>query len=434
MNASILGTRNNRITASVRQNSKTIAGLQLFTIACAFLFASSYVLRVTLIFYLGGPFLTSLIQQIILVLLPLSFVCVLLGGIGRPLFLGGLIFFATAASLWGCIRLDFALPRWTGWVVIFSMVGPCINTRQAKKFREILLSFLQKYALLITLLSALWVVVGLPNMGPGDFSGVMWHSLTLAPIVAMVGVYALIKAVNTSLGRWHALYFLTVMLILVTASRSSLVALLLASLVTVALKAKRSPLVIVLIVSFFIPVITMPNEVLSGLNTIVPNSLISGLIRKEFNHSREGHWEARWDEFRSSPWLGIGFSTSEEGSVGFNEESGAVETGSSYLAILSMTGIAGVSAFLFLVISLMSKTIAVWRYLSGQQQMEICGFACFWFVHLGAEGYIYAVGSLFCLAFWLWVGHLNDKLDELKKLHVGKSRVSSRLKKQPVLL
>jgi hypothetical protein len=46
--------------------------------------------------------------------------------------------------------------------------------------------------------------------------------------------------------------------------------------------------------------------------------------------------------------------------------------------------------------------------LGEQTQLELVGLAGFWTVHLGAEGYVYGVGSLLGLSFWLWLGWLGD--------------------------
>jgi hypothetical protein len=73
-----------------------------------------------------------------------------------------------------------------------------------------------------------------------------------------------------------------------------------------------------------------------------------------------------------------------------------------------MTGVVGAAAFLQVVSKPAIGAVRHWRLLGEQIQLELVGLAGFWTVHLGAEGYIYGVGSLLGLAFWLWLGWLAD--------------------------
>jgi O-antigen ligase len=150
--------------------------------------------------------------------------------------------------------------------------------------------------------------------------------------------------------------------------------------------------------------------------SLLPNEVTAGLTQKSWNNSREMHWQARWDEFLSSPFTGVGFATAWEDTIGVDDETGAVETGSSYLAMLSMTGYVGGVACLLLALSLAMRLLACWPILTERQRLEIGSSASFWLVHLGAEGYIYAVASLLGLTFWLWLGCLNDELHAVTAL------------------
>jgi hypothetical protein len=94
-----------------------------------------------------------------------------------------------------------------------------------------------------------------------------------------------------------------------------------------------------------------------------------------------------------------------------DEESGGVETGSSYLAILSMTGCGGAAAWLVFAAGLVRRVRLSWTAMAENERLQTCAMAGFWAVHLGAEGYIYAVGSAMGITFWLWLGNLSDELD-----------------------
>ena len=68
--------------------------------------------------------------------------------------------------------------------------------------------------------------------------------------------------------------------------------------------------------------------------------------------SRTELWENRISEFKSSPVCGVGFSAVSLASHDYNPKTGGLEPGSSWLAILSMTGILGLAFVLYFFIKL----------------------------------------------------------------------------------
>ena len=78
--------------------------------------------------------------------------------------------------------------------------------------------------------------------------------------------------------------------------------------------------------------------------------------------------------------------------------------------VLSMTGCCGVAAWIAFAAGLVNRLRVSWHGLTDEKRLSICAMAGFWAVHLGAEGYIYAVGSAMGMMFWLWLGHVSDDL------------------------
>lgn len=326
----------------------------------------------------------------------------------RPLIL--LIMAATGASLIWCEDRGFAGVRWIGWCTLVSSLGPLSRSLNARRMREVAWRFARHIVVFITVASALWAIAGLPNLGRGDFTGIMWHSMVLGPIVGLAGVLAAVRISENPKPAWIALYLAAACVGLLASSRSALVAMALGTLIVFVMRLGRYPVASFAVIAIGTSIAVTPGLLDTVAGGALPGGLTSGLARKSLVHSRELHWEARWDEFLDSPWTGVGFSYGWLDTIGVSE-SGSVETGSSYLAILSMTGLFGVAGCVCLPI------VAGVRYLRNKRGMptrirtEIASFAGFWFVHLGAEGYVYAVGSLMGLLFWLWVGRLFDLLD-----------------------
>lgn len=121
--------------------------------------------------------------------------------------------------------------------------------------------------------------------------------------------------------------------------------------------------------------------------------------------SRSGKWEARMAEFASSPVFGVGFSAQDpNGKDTYDKKKGIVEPGSSWLCILSMTGIIGFILVLFIFL----RPFLFLLTNPSPYNDFLLGLLVFFFVAFIAEGYIYAGGSALCFISWLVFGCAND--------------------------
>lgn len=113
--------------------------------------------------------------------------------------------------------------------------------------------------------------------------------------------------------------------------------------------------------------------------------------------SRDELWELRIKEFKSSPITGIGFGTISNPSE-WTKYSGIVETGSSWLASLSQTGLLGTIPILIIVIG---NLLYILRLKEPDFiQTLFSGLTIFFTIHPMAEGYITTVGAILCVLFW----------------------------------
>lgn len=378
----------------------------LLALACA----ACYVVRHSLVpTVFSNPYI-DLLAPLTIVVLVITATYVAGAGIGKIRWTVLFVIAATGLSLIGCERFDFAMPRWLGWLVLLVALGPINSTAGARFLRSRMLAALNAAFVAITFASSLWWAARLPNLGRGDFTGIMAHSMVLGPIAAYVAVLSIVRLFSRGSLLWVVPYANAWLVAMLASSRAALAAAAIGTLIVIAVNFKRNLVLAGSLLIAAAAVVIAPNYVLSLATQVLPGSLTEGLANKSWNNSREQHWNARWEEFLSSPMTGVGFATAWEGSVGVDEEMGTVETGSSYISILSMTGCVGAAAWLIMLASFARSTVTRWRGLSNRDRLSICGMASFWLVHLGAEGYIYAVGSLIGVAFWLWLGCLNDQL------------------------
>ena len=123
--------------------------------------------------------------------------------------------------------------------------------------------------------------------------------------------------------------------------------------------------------------------------------------------SRDALWNDRISEFNSSPIFGIGFPSiaSERNNQYLNKSNGKVETGSSWLNILSMTGILGLTIYIFIILKalyLLYKNIRINPKISSY----LMSLLIFWLFHMVAEGYVFASGSVLFFLSWLLIGFI----------------------------
>ena len=82
----------------------------------------------------------------------------------------------------------------------------------------------------------------------------------------------------------------------------------------------------------------------------------------------------------------------------YNPLTGTIEPGTSWLAVLSMTGIIGFILFLSIFITCFKQS------LSNQYSIQLTGLLAFFAVHLLVEGYVFAASNHVCYMFWLILG------------------------------
>jgi hypothetical protein len=125
--------------------------------------------------------------------------------------------------------------------------------------------------------------------------------------------------------------------------------------------------------------------------------------QNDLTASRSMIWLARFEEFKSSPIIGVGFaSIGKNDLTNVDKETGKIEPGSSWLAILSMTGLLGFISFLSLL-----PINDLFKRSKTQNEKLLLSMVFFFFIHMLAEGYIYSAGSGLFFLFWLVLGVLN---------------------------
>jgi O-antigen ligase len=161
--------------------------------------------------------------------------------------------------------------------------------------------------------------------------------------------------------------------------------------------------------------------------------IYSELTAKGTNDTRGHLWAARLEEYMSSPVIGVGFQ--QQRIYRKDTDENFLEPGSSYLAVLSMTGTVGLIGFVWLVVSLFSSLFTSTSAVPTAYQDLLRGWTAFFAVHLIIEGYIFACGSLLCFLFWLTAGcsmslHSLGRRKQMRDRTIVQMRAMQTLRKQ----
>jgi hypothetical protein len=313
--------------------------------------------------------------------------------------------------------------KWAGWVLLFAIVGPVLQSEQARGLRQAAWQTFKIAFIVISIVSFFWYILRLPNLGRGAFTGVMMHSMLIGPIAGMAFLFCAHSALFK-----RSLFAATLGLLclgpcLLSGSRSAALAVLAGVVVLTGyqvgrLGVKKSlpfmsmMMLLGLLGTFFVETIQQADAL---------HAYTSSLQEKGLQNTRENLWQARLDEFYANSAFGVGVGMGEEGDgagIVVNEAGSInIEPGSSYLAILSMTGVAGAVGFIIVIAGVFRRSRIIKRNFSLTHPIfaELYIIAAFLFTHMVAEGWIYAVGNPFCLLFWLCLGRRYD-LVSVRKL------------------
>ena len=295
--------------------------------------------------------------------------------------------------------------HWLGIVLLVFAVGPVIQNPMASQLRAAAWKLFTSGMTSLTGVFILWYVFRLPSLGGRVFfTSFMNQSMLLGPIVGMGIAIALARFLQKGSWKWALLAASGLIPLLASGSRLATMA---TGIAVCFLIYRRKPmlgfaaslLLGIAIVGF-----------IAGHQEQASDSVEGGISRKGTENTRADLWKSRMDEFVSSPFFGIGVAMGT-GSGSEKDSNGRirVEPGSSYLALLAMTGVLGTVAF-FSALGFLVYRFATLRKKPGLELgrdiLTVVGI--YMAVHGVGEGWILGFGSPLCFIFWLWLGSFGD--------------------------
>lgn len=300
------------------------------------------------------------------------------------------------------------------FVIVLGLVGPLIRNTTLSLFRCELFLIINYLIIVFVIGSFFSILLRLPfSMGRGGYVGFFLHSNFLSPMAAIsslnlvnVGVVQKKKVYKYLIFFGAGISFLTC---LIAGSRAALLGILGGFLFFIYKinQGSLSRFLKVLLVVSSLVILTFP--LWESYTETILHKLNYSEQQGSALYTRENRWNSRITEFESSPIIGVGFA-SVDVSVDqrYNEVDGQIEPGSSWLALLSMTGFFG---FFPIVILVFKYYIKIFKLNHNKKKIAyLGGILTFFVLHLFAEGYITAAGSALFLYFWLLMGVIEDEV------------------------
>ena len=244
----------------------------------------------------------------------------------------------------------------------------------------------------------------------GKFGGLTPHSMMLGPICAIaltVLVWLLIEQATTKKTRIiiSGAAFASFCCMMLSASRSANIAGVAGVVLILFLKYRNriGKMLQIVIIGALLAVILSP-VYMPYANKVLEKQHKNEEAGSTFS-SREDRWEHRLQEFSEYPIFGYGFCAIDTHCYGeYMPSTGIVEPGSSWLAILSMTGLVGMACFLALLLPTIIKLYRKVNREADRWALLHLGILAVFLVHFIAEGYVFAAGGALCFLFWFFFG------------------------------
>jgi len=305
--------------------------------------------------------------------------------------------------------------RLISFIMVIGLIGPLVSSPKFYAFRYYAFSKANLAILVLGAGSFLTRILplGVPA-GRGGWSGLFVHTMILGPMAAIALMISLYLFYNEKIKensiKKRIIFFqicigLSFFSILLASSRTAILACM-GGLLFFFYKVYQqkfakflySIIIVVVLVSGSYPI-------WSQYTTGIQKKMESSEKQGDITATRSSIWQARLLEFSESPVFGIGFAHMKyTGKKDSERSEGKVEPGSSFLAVLAMTGIFG---FLMIVLLLLNYLFFILRNQFDLLSTAVLGsLLIFFLIHMIAEGYILSSGGVLFFYVWLLLGNI----------------------------
>lgn len=300
--------------------------------------------------------------------------------------------------------------RFIPFIFVLLFGGVFITSSSIIGFNKIMLHTIKFWSIIVSVASFIVGVLGihlLPTYNTYALYGVTNQSMFLCPTASIATLF-LLKDLTDKNKVSKKKFYQTIVLTLITlatvfmaASRGAIGAFLTAILLFIILYYRGLRVVYYIIFTgglFLFIYYTNPYGVLDN----VFHKMEQREDASDITSGRDVMFADRIKDFENSPIIGVGlFQMKELANSKYNRDTGVTESGSSWLSILSGTGLLGILAFLFLILK------AFRLHIHYKSDAYLLAMLTFFLVHSMIEGYILGVGAPLGLIFWILIGTMS---------------------------
>ena len=306
--------------------------------------------------------------------------------------------------------------RFVYFVTILLCVSPMLQSEYLRKIRQYIFIITIKMGIILSVITFFCWFLGINFMKyenlditkAGLFSGLFNHSMVMGPIAGLSAIYLVHMFIKKNNWLYMLLALTCIGALLLSASRTAFICVAV-SLIFLILKNQSNNIKTIKNISIIILGLTISFPLWRNVTDLLVEKQNNNLATGSTFSSRESVWNTRIDEFKSCPSFGIGFCSIDT-SKNIISESGTIEPGSSWLAVLSMTGIIG---FIIVFTIIIRSFICCAK--TNEDNSLLLSLLIFFLIHMITEGYIFSGGSFLCFLVWLIIGCCYDKKYEAEE-------------------
>ena len=321
-------------------------------------------------------------------------------------------------------------PRLGFFVLMIAFLSPLIGNQQLKTARHVAWKALIVGLLVLLYVSFILYIGYLIEIAPSSlysFRGLAGHGNMMGVICAFSLILSFWQLCSSNKITWRLIFWaltllIALLMLISTGSRSSNLGTVVAIIVISCLTINRQTVYKIGGIMAGMVLIVVAEVSFGGAKAIIHKNEIAR-NNNSLTYSRDNLWADRLEEFKESPILGIGFAAATHSTpyVYTNDNNSYVESaidnpitdnvepGSSWLSLLSNTGLCGALLFLWFMFELSKK---LWRSYKIKivESIFYIGLLAFLIVQGCFEGWLLYGGSLTFFIFWL----LTSRIDNLK--------------------
>lgn len=259
--------------------------------------------------------------------------------------------------------------------------------------------------------------------GTGAYlTGIIQGYMGITPHPNFLGMYVMVAMVwfaslyfrsteNWERITWAGSWLACLIVILLTASRSSTACGLLGTLLVAYLRFRNNAgkLITALFVLVFAFIMALP-YLLPYMETMMKKGVSADSEETDelVAATRGAIWELRFQELDESPVLGVGAYSCDinlpHAEIFYTKSTGAIEQGSSYLGMLAQLGWLGFICYLAIAVPIFIKAFKKAYVENTPYAQLMVALMVPIFVHMLVEGYAITAGAIQCVILWLVLG------------------------------